>query len=147
MTEIWDQRLDEPSELYRQFVWWRNQVPRPMPSDPAVAQTFDWSTRAAAWDQARTLPEDRNARIAGALDDMITVTSIVLRKLKVRELTSDDPTVSAKDASVMLKNLATIAATIRGVLPSEDVKDVVRELEEKDLTADECRAILKFFPQ
>lgn len=143
VREPWDQRLDETSEHYRQFLWWRDQVPRPAPSDYELARDFDWSTRAAAWDLRQSIPEGNSARLSVGLNALIE--TFVLQSRRALERTRVDPDyeINAKLANVLksLVQIQLLVAETSAKLGEQGSIDTAGEYVET-LTDDEQQVLL-----
>lgn len=142
MRDPWAQRRDETAAHYRQFLWWRDQSPRPPPSDTALAHYYDWSSRAAAWDALRELPEDTSGRARECVENMVTMLAVATRKHLERELASPEPTVEIKQISTALKNLTVIAAIVQPKAAG-GVEQAYQEILDRDLTLEDLRALEK----
>ena len=145
IREPWDQRLDEPSAQYRLFVWWRDQIPRPSPSDLELARTFDWSTRAAAWDAHRSIPERPDEQIDEGLRALAEAFVLQARRLLARTRTDPACELSAKDLSALAKNLVQIKILVlesRQRLEGPDEIEAAERLTE-NLTEEEQRVLLR----
>jgi hypothetical protein len=146
MREIWDRQLGESPEAYRQFVWWRDQSPRPPPSDFALARLHDWHSRAVAWDAMQQIPQDRVAQLDYAVSRMIRVIAVEITKLERRALTSPEPEVELKQIGLMTKRVAEVIRLLRENAPQGTGVDVCAQLiEESGLTVEQSRAILQLF--
>lgn len=143
MREPWEPRLDEPDIAYRQFVWWRDQVPRPAPSDPALARQYDWSSRAAAWDAVQSIPKDTAGQLRFALAATIEVVALEMRKLLDLSRTERAMVASPKEiAAVELRAVQMMKLLQSGNLFGENRPiETEGELIES-LTEDEQRVLL-----
>lgn len=129
IREPWDQRLDETSAHHRLFVWWRDQVPRPPPSDPALASTFDWSSRAAAWDAHRSVPaclEDQAEAAVRALTETACLYSIRLLANARVNLSQE---LSPKDVVALVRGVVQIQAILVTAFASRPGADQNAEAE------------------
>lgn len=142
--EPWDQRLDETSAHYRLFVWWRDQAPRPPPSDLALARAYDWSSRAAAWDAVQSLPKEPLDRLRFALDATIEVVALEMNKLRGMSRTSGELVVSPKEIATVELRAFQILKLLQehgNALESKAVDTTGQSIE--DLSDEECRVLLK----
>lgn len=141
--EPWDQRLDETSAHYRLFVWWRDQAPRPPPSDLALARTYDWSSRAAAWDAARSVPTRFDEQITVAVRALGEACCIKARRaldrVRVDPDSDLDPRLAASIKSVV-QIQAIMVESIRGQEANADTTEEERFA--AALTAEEQRDFL-----
>lgn len=108
IREPWDQRLDERDDHYRMFVWWRDQIPRPEPSDSVLAWQYDWSNRAAAWDAHQSIPTRIEDQIEASVRALAEVTILESRRLLDRVRVEGGPTLSIKELSTLQKNIVQI---------------------------------------
>jgi len=88
--DLWEQRLDEPDICYRMFQAWIKQTPRGMPNDPGLAQAFDWTSRAIAYDQSTDIPSDPKARVSYMFERSTRLACIGINKLLRAELDSPE---------------------------------------------------------
>jgi hypothetical protein len=116
IREPWDQRLDEPSAQYRLFIWWRDQIPRPPPSDLELARTFDWSTRAAAWDAHRSVPVRLEDQAEAAVRDLTEAACLYARRVLSVARTGGAGEITAKDAAALVKFVVQIQVALLEIL-------------------------------
>lgn len=112
IKEPWDKRIDESDENYRQFLWWRDQIPRPVPSDLDVASYYDWSTRAAAWDAHCTVPSNLEDQIEGAVRGMGEVAILQTMRMLARARTSSGEELTIKEWATLVTGLVKIQAVM-----------------------------------
>jgi hypothetical protein len=144
MREPWEQRLDEPDIAYRQFVWWRDQTPRPPPSDPGLARDFDWSSRAAAWEAVQSIPSDRIARLGFALDATIEVVALEMHKLRAMSRTDRAMVASPKEIAAIELRAFQILKLMQEREGSGNVESVETAGElVSELTEEEQRVMLR----
>jgi hypothetical protein len=143
MIDPWDQRLDERDLDYRQFLWWRDQTPRPPPSDLALAARYEWSARAAAWDLRRSVPATLDGQLdagVGALCELF-----VLQARRALDRTRTDPSyeIPPRELAALAKGLVAIKLAIleaRTRLVGED-SSPAEEID--DLTLEEQKVLLR----
>jgi hypothetical protein len=146
VREIWDRQLGEPSEAYRQFVWWRDQSPRPPPSDFELARLHDWHRRAVAWDAMQQIPPDRVAQLNYALSKMIRVLAVEMTKLDQQVLTNPESQVDLRQIGLLHKRVVEVIKLMRENAPQGTGVDAfTRQIEESSLTDEQCRAILQLY--
>lgn len=144
IREPWDQRLDETSAHYRLFVWWRDQAPRPPPSDPALASTYDWSSRAAAWDAHQSVPRGIEAQLDEGLRALGETFILEARRLLSRARVGGGE-LDAKEIAALGKTLVQIKILVlesRQRLEGPDEIEAAERLVE-GLTEEEQRVLLR----
>ena len=146
IREPWEQRLDETDSHYRQFLWWRDQVPRPPPSDPVLAHQYDWSTRCAAWDSYQSVPRDLHSQVSESLAALGEVVVLQARRLLDRTRTEPSFELDPKKLSDVTKSLVQVQLLVLDSgqrLGGDSIDTSGTLIREANLTDDECRVLLK----